>query len=103
MRAEKLSEASHQIHDPHTERIGKDLERLKGHVALPALDLAHVRPVQPRPVGEHVLRPAARLPERPHLRPNLFLDSLHQQQFGASLFLTILVITSKREMSEHVE
>jgi hypothetical protein len=28
---------------------------------------------------------------------------LHQQQFGASLFLTILVITSKREMSEHVE
>jgi hypothetical protein len=40
------------------------------------------------------LRPSVFLPQRPNLRPDFFLDGLHQEQFGATLLLTILVITS---------
>jgi hypothetical protein len=97
-------QSPHQIHNPHVERIGQDLERLKRDVALSTLDRSHVCPVQPRFVGKHVLRPPALLPECPHLGPDLFLDGLHQQQFGGTLFLHILVITSmfkRRELEGH--
>jgi len=81
----RRSETLYQIHNPHAQR----------DVALAPLDLTDVRPVEAGLVGEHVLRPALLLPQRAHLRPDLFLDGLHQEQFGASLFLTILVITSR--------
>ena len=45
----------HQIDNPTAQGIGQDLQRLEGDVALPALNLADVRAMQPRTVGEHVL------------------------------------------------
>jgi hypothetical protein len=83
-----------QILDPHVQGVRQDFERLEGDVALPALDPANVRAVQAGAVGEHVLGPSVLFAQRAHLRPDLLLDGLHQQQCGASLVLTILVITS---------
>ena len=58
--------------------------------SVPALGLAHGRPMQPGTISEYVLGPALLPPERPNLRPYVLLEGLHQQQFGApSLFLTI--------------
>ncbi len=88
------SKPLYQIHDAHTEGIGDDLQRLNRDVALAALDLAHVRPVQAGFIGEHVLRPALFQAQPPHRRPDRFLDILHQKQFEATLVLRILVITS---------
>ena len=64
-----------------------------------------VRPMQARAVGEDVLGPPPFLPECPHLRPDPFLNVLHQKQFGGTLLLRILVITSeikRRQFSSHV-
>ena len=87
------SQSFDQIDNPHAQPIGEDLERLKRDVALAALDLSDMRAVQSGPVGEHILRPSLFLPQRPNVRPDFFLDGLHQEQFGATLLLTILVIT----------
>ena len=87
------SQSLDQIDNPHSQPVSNDLERLKRDVALAPLDFADVRPVQSCPVGEHVLRPSVFLPQRPNVRPDFFLDGLHQDQFGATLLLTILVIT----------
>ena len=84
-----------QIHYPHVQRVGQDLERLEGDVALAAFDFADVRTVQTGLVREHVLRPALPHTQRTHVRPDLLLDGLHQKQCGASLVLSILVITSR--------
>ena|ERR1039458_8168879 len=89
------SQSLEQIDNPHAQAIGEDLERLKRNVALAPLDFADMRPVQTGPVGEDVLRPSVFLPQRPNVRPDFLLDGLHQEQFGATLLLTILVITSK--------
>jgi hypothetical protein len=58
-----------------------------------------VRPVQASAIGKHVLGPAVLPTESTHFRPDLLLDGLHQQQCGASLVLTILVITSENGVS----
>jgi hypothetical protein len=50
-----LLQPLHQIDNPTAQGIGQDLQRLEGDVALPALNLADVRAMQPRTVGEHVL------------------------------------------------
>lgn len=70
------------------------LERLERDVRLAALDFADVRAVQAGLVGEDVLGPAHLLTQRPDSAAELFLDVLHQEQFGGTLLLSILVITS---------
>lgn len=52
------SQTFHKFGDPHVQGIRDDLQRLKGHVAFPTLNLTNVRAVQSRSVGEDVLRPA---------------------------------------------
>jgi len=48
-----------QIMDLHAERIGDDLQRLNGNVRLSALDLAHVRSIEPGEIPDLILRPPA--------------------------------------------
>jgi len=79
----------------HVERIRHDFKRLKGDVALPTFDFPHMCPMQAGTIRKLVLRPTLLLPQRPNGGPHLPLDSLHQKQFEATLFLAILVITSK--------
>lgn len=90
-------ESSDQIDNPNAQCVGQGLERLERDIALPALDFSDMRPVQAGLVGEQILRPAVFLAQRTDLRPDLFLDGLHQKQCGASLVLSILVITSETE------
>ena len=97
LRRLRPSHVPDKVHDPNAECIGDDLKGLKGYVALAAFYLANVCPVLACNISEHVLRPAFFLAQRTDPSPDLFLDGLHQQQFGASLFLTILVITSRTE------
>jgi hypothetical protein len=91
---ELFSQPLHQIDNPAAQGIGQDLQRLECDVRFAALDLADVRAMQPRTVGEHVLRPALLLPQCLHRGPDLLLD-LHQEEFGVMLVLSILVITSR--------
>jgi hypothetical protein len=86
----------HKVHDPAAQGIGQDLQRLESDVALATLDLADVRAMQTRTVGEHVLRPPIFVPQCANLGPELSLYPLHQEKFGAMLVLAILVITSSR-------
>jgi hypothetical protein len=46
------------------------------------------------------LRPAVPLTQRTNLRPDFSLDGLQQEQCGASLVLTILVITSNGDLGD---
>lgn len=84
----------HEVGETAAQRVGNGLERLKRHVALAPLNLADVRPVQARLVGEDILGPAALQAQCPNGRPKLLLNVLHQKQFVGSLVLGILVITS---------
>ena len=85
----------HQIHNAAFQRVSNCLQRLKADVALAPLDFPDVSPVQAGFIGENILGPTLLLPQRPHFGPDLLLDVLHQKQFEATLFLTILVITSR--------
>lgn len=92
--ASALSRIPNQISNSHPERVRDNLERLHGHVALAAFDLSHVRAVKAASFGEDILAPAFLLSQRSNLGSDLLLDVLHQKQFGSTLALTILVITS---------
>jgi hypothetical protein len=92
--ASALSRIPNQISDADPQRVRDNFECLQGHIALAALDLAHVRAVKAAPFGEDILVPALPFSQCPNLGSDLLLDVLHQEQFGGTLALTILVITS---------
>src|SRR5438552_6568427 len=54
--------ALHQVGNSNLKGIGEGLERLQRHVRLTAFNLSDVRPVQARPVRQHILGPAALRP-----------------------------------------
>jgi hypothetical protein len=58
---------------------------LKRDIGLTALDLADMRAMQTRMVGENVLRPTFFFPQSANLGSNLSLYPLHQEEFGAML------------------
>ncbi len=48
-----------EVTDLNVQRIGYDLERLNGDIALAAFDLTDVRPIQAREISKDILRPLA--------------------------------------------
>jgi hypothetical protein len=82
-----------QVHDFHSQGIGKQLESLNRDVALAAFDLAHMRPMQPGSLREYVLRHLPLQPQGTNIRPDPLLNVLHSKQCRSTLPKTILVIT----------
>jgi len=74
-----------EVADLDAQCIGHDLKCLNGDVALAAFDLADMRAIQPRAVGEYILRPFALQSQSPNGLPDPLLNVLHLQQFRATL------------------
>jgi hypothetical protein len=53
------SQFSDKIMNPNAESICHNLQRLNRHVALPALDLTYVSPIEPGAIGKDILGPTA--------------------------------------------
>src|SRR5262245_1737129 len=69
--------------------IGNSLQSLKADVALPTLNLPYVGSMKSGFIRKDILRPSLPLSQCSNFGPHLFLDVLHQEQFGAGLVLAI--------------